>query len=208
MKLTEMKLHEFNDAVASKAPAPGGGSVAALTAANGAALTAMVAKLTGGKKKYAEHDALMQEIIEESEKLTAELMACVDKDTEAYNGVSAVFDMPKNTDEEKAARSEAMQKALEAAVLVPLRVMELCLDALKITDKAVGKSNVNAASDLGVAALNLSTGSLGAHLNVKINLSGIKNEAFVNKYKPLCLEMYEAAYTLSESIYNRILNEL
>ena len=208
MKLTELKVKEFVDLVASDAPAPGGGSVAALSAAKGIALVRMVALLTIGKKKYAEHDALMREISEKAEELKNKLTEYVDKDTEAYNNVSAVFSMPKNTGEEKAARAQAMQKALKAATLVPFEVMELCLEAIQKTEKAVNKSNTNAASDLGVAALCLGTGAMGAWLNVQINLTGIKDAAFVQEYKQKSDKLHYEAYKLSSEVYAKIAKEV
>ncbi|MCL2840981.1 MAG: cyclodeaminase/cyclohydrolase family protein [Defluviitaleaceae bacterium] len=203
--LTELKVNEFVNLIASDTPAPGGGSVAAVTAAQGIALTKMVTALTIGKKKYAEHDGLMQEIASEASTLTAKLVDFVNKDTEAYNGVSAVFSMPKATDEEKTARSAAMQNALKAAAIVPFEIMQTCFDALKITEQAIGKSNVNAASDLGVSALNLGAGVKGAWLNVKINLSGIKDEAFVNEYTQKGVKVYDEACAISERVYQAIL---
>ena len=181
--LTKMSLTEFNIALASNEPAPGGGSASAMAGAMGIGLATMVANLTVGKKKYAEFDGLMQEIIAKSANLQRQLIEAVDRDTEAYNGVSAVFSMPRETDEEKAARAEAMQAALKSAALVPLEVMELCDASLALVESMLGKSNTNCASDLGVAALNLGTAAMGAWMNVLINLGSIKDEAFVAKTK-------------------------
>ncbi len=102
MKLAELTVTSFTETLASDAPAPGGGSVSALCAANGAALCAMVARLTQGKKKYAEFDGLMAELIPQAEELRRQLLVSVDKDTEAFNLVSAAFKMPKDTEEQKA----------------------------------------------------------------------------------------------------------
>ena len=208
MKLTELKLNEFVDLVASNSPAPGGGSVAALTAANGIALLCMVARLTVGKKKYAAHEELMNEILRDADVLKQKLVALIDTDTEAFNKVSAVFSMPKETDEEKSARLKAMQEALKSAAEVPYEVMENCLKALKITFNAVGKSNANAASDLGVAALGLGAGVKGAWLNVKINLSGIKDEVYVNEMTKKGENLVNSADNLASKIYESILGEL
>jgi len=202
--LTELKVNDFVNQVASSSPAPGGGSVAALTAAQGIALTRMVTQLTIGKKKYAEHAELMQEISAKTEELITKLIDYVQKDTEAYNGVDAVFAMPKGTDEEKTARADAMQAALKKAAAVPLEVMTLCHEALKLTEKAIGKSNTNAASDLGVAALNLGAGASGAWLNVKINLAGIKDETFVNECSQGGIRLHEETCKLSTHVYNEI----
>ena len=178
MKLTEKNLAEFCDAIASKEPAPGGGSVAAMSAAMGIGLVGMVANLTLGRKKYADHQDLMQEILAEAESLRQKLVCAIDDDTEAYNAVSAVFSMPKETDADKAARAAAMEAALKAATEVPYEVMGLCRAALALAYRATGRCNTNAASDLGVAAHNLLAGTRGAWMNVLINLSGIKDEDF------------------------------
>ena len=183
MKLTEMQVKAFCELLASDAPAPGGGSASALAGAMGIGLAEMVANLTIGKKKYAEFEANAVEMKERATKLVDEMIVSIDKDTEAFDGVSAVFAMPKDTEEEKAARKEAMQKALKEATLAPYSVMELCLESLKVVEMGLGKTNTSAASDLGVAALNLKSAVQGAWLNVLINLGGIKDEVFVAEYK-------------------------
>ena len=208
MKLSAMTNIEFSKMLASDAPAPGGGSVAALSASLGAALTHMVAALTENKKKYEEHAALTAETLEKAEDLRAKLLDCMDRDTEIFGQMEAVFKMAKDTDEEKAARREAMQAALKACSVVPLEIMTLSLEALEVTDKCVGKSNVSASSDLGVAALMLKAGIQGAWLNVLINIGGVKDEAFVKEYSEKGNVLLEKALPLADSIYNRIKAEL
>jgi len=203
--LIDLSVIKFMSEVASNAPAPGGGSIAAITAAQGIALTCMVAQLTLGKKKYLDYEELMKKIDAEARNLTQELLDYIDKDTKAYYDVVAVFSMPKGTDEEKAHRTATMQSALKSAAIVPFEVMNLCLKALRLTEKAVGKSNINAASDLGVAALNLGAGVKGAWLNVTTNLAGIKDDAFVQLYTQKGIELYEKACTLADQIYENIL---
>ena len=208
MKLTELKVGEFVEHVAQNSPAPGGGSVAALAAASGAGLLGMVAKLTVGKKKYAAYEEHMKEILADADRLKEKLIALIDADTEAFNKVSAVFSMPKETDDEKKARQEALQQALKSAADVPMEVMENCLTGLKLTYNAMGKSNTNAASDLGVAALGLGAGVKGAWLNVKINLLGIKDEAYVNEMNEKGENLIASADNLATKIYESILVEL
>ena len=208
MKLTDMDLNTFAGKIASNEPAPGGGSVAAYTSAMGISLITMVAELTTGKKKYAEHDELMKTIIANTAILRNKLLECVDKDTDAYNGVTAVFKMPKETDEEKAARGAAMQSALKLAALVPLEVMELSLSSLKIAQQAVGKSNQNAATDLGVAAQNLRAGIKGAWLNVLINLGSVKDEKFLNDCLKAGTEYDMEGEKISQSIQEEILKSI
>ncbi|MDL2287896.1 cyclodeaminase/cyclohydrolase family protein [Oscillospiraceae bacterium OttesenSCG-928-F05] len=208
MKLTDMTLAAFSEVLASDAPAPGGGSTAALTGALGAALTHMVAALTAGKKKYAEHEALTEEILRETAALRIRFLETIDKDTEAFGDVSAVFTMPKDTDEEKAARAEAMQRALKGATLPPFTMMTLALSALELTERAVGRSNQNAASDLGVAALCLKAAVQGAWLNILINLGGIRDESFKEKYRAEGEEILSKALPLADRIYNTVLQGL
>lgn len=208
MKLTEMQVGGFVEQVASDSPAPGGGSVAALMAAGGAALLAMVAKLTVGKKKYQEHDALMREVSQKADGLARRLSELVDEDTEAFNKVSAVFSMPKQTDDEKKARTRAMQEALKAAAEVPMTVMETCLESLELAESALGKSNASAASDLGVAALGLLAGIKGAWLNVKINVSGIKDEAYAKGMAEKGGALVSRAEALSAKVHDGVLAAL
>lgn len=208
MKLTEMRVRAFCELMASDAPAPGGGSASALAGAMGIGLAEMVANLTVGKKKYAEFEENAAEMRDKAAKLCDEMIVSVDKDTEAFDGVSAVFAMPKDTDEEKAARKEAMQKALKEATLAPYSVMELCIESLKVVEKGLGKTNTSAASDLGVAALNLKSAVQGAWLNVLINLGGIKDEAFVAEYKAKGETILSEALPLADKIYNSVLESL
>ena len=202
-----MTVKDYLDLLKSDAPAPGGGSVSALSAAQGVGLVAMVADLTIGREKYAEYEEVCKAAKEEALKLYSELVAGIDKDTEAFNKVSAAYKLPKNTDEEKAARSAAIREANVGATEVPFETVKLCLAGLKVTETMVGKSNPNAASDLGVAALNLMAGIRGAWLNVKINLPGIKDEALKAKFET-GEAMVDEAYVISKSIYEEVLASL
>jgi len=208
MKLTEMTIPAFAELLASDAPAPGGGSSAALSGALGVALTTMVAALTVGKEKYQEHEALMQEILTEGARLRLQMVDLIDRDTEAFNRMSAVFSMPKETDAEKAARKEAMQQALKACTLTPFEMMECSLAALRLTEKALGRSNVNALSDLGVAALSLKAATQGAWLNILINIGGIRDTEFVTEYRAAGEKVLADALPLADKIYETVLSEL
>ncbi len=208
MKLIDFKVDGFVNETASDSPAPGGGSVSALCGSLGVALSEMVCHLTIGKKKYAEFDEETTKIRDKVSKLKDELLVAIDKDTEAFNGVSAVFSMPKETDEEKAKRKETMQEALKNATLVPFSVMELCLEGLKTIENAVSITNTNCASDLGVAALTLKTGTQGAYLNVLINVSGISDEVFVAEYKQKSESVLKESVRIADALYNEILKSL
>ncbi len=208
MKLIDLKVEQFVNETASDSPAPGGGSVSALCGSLGVALSEMVCHLTIGKKKYEENENQVKEILFNVNILKEQLLLLIDKDTEAFNGVSAVFSMPKETDEEKEARKEAMQKALKQATVVPFTVMETCFRGLKTIEDAVTITNTNCASDLGVSALTLKTGVQGAWLNVLINVSGIKDETFVNDYKTKGQTILDDTVKLADKIFDDILKSL
>ncbi|MDD6880503.1 MAG: cyclodeaminase/cyclohydrolase family protein [Firmicutes bacterium] len=207
MKLVDMTVKNYLDVLKSEAPAPGGGSVSALSAAQGAGLVAMVCDLTIPKEKYAEYKELCQSVKAEILEVFDELVIGIDKDTEAYNKVSAAFKLPKGTDEEKATRSKAIQEATIIATEVPYETMELCMKGIEITAKIVGKSNPNASSDLGVAALNLLAGIKGAYLNVMINLPGIKSEEEKARFKD-AEDMVKKAEVAADKIYKEVLASL
>ena len=198
MQLAELTVRGFADLLGSDAPAPGGGSAAALAGALGAALTAMVGSLTVGRKKYAEFDGLARETLEKARDV-------MERDTEAFNAVSAVFAMPKGTDQEKEAQAAAMQEALQGCTKTPFEMMELSLEALRLTDGLVDRSNASAASDLGCAALHLGSAVQGAWLNVLINLGSIRDAAFAAQYRTRGQILLDEALPLSQRIYGRIL---
>ena len=177
--LTEKTLNKFLDELASNSPAPGGGSVAALSAALGSALTSMVCNLTIGKKKYASVEGEMKHILQQSESLRHTFASLVEKDTQAFNKVMEAFGLPKETDAQKALRSAAIEAATKEAALVPLEAMKHVIDALALAKVVAEKGNTNSLSDAGVSALMLHAATEGAALNVLINLNGIKDTEFV-----------------------------
>ncbi|MBO0448816.1 cyclodeaminase/cyclohydrolase family protein [Enterococcus sp. MJM12] len=205
MKLVDMQLKEFVNVLGSDAPAPGGGSASALAAAQGISLTKMVAELTIGKKKYADFETEMKNLQQKAADLQAELLVAIDEDTAAFNQVSAVFEMPKSSEEEKKERRRALQKALQGAAVTPFNLMEKIVTALELTQGAIGKSNSNAASDLGVAALNLKAALQGAWLNVLINLSSIEDDAFVLKYRKNGEKLVKQGNKIADDIYQKII---
>ena len=205
MKLADLKVTEFVDLLASDAPAPGGGSAAALEGAIGAALTAMVCGLTKGKKKFAEFNDLAVEAEVKALALKDRFVDVMDRDTEAFNVVSAAFGMPKETDEEKAARSAAIQKGLEGCTATPFEMMEIAVETLELTDSILGKSNDSAASDLGVSTLSLRAAIQGAWLNVLINIGSLKNKELAADYRAKGEAMLAKALPLADKIYETVL---
>jgi glutamate formiminotransferase/formiminotetrahydrofolate cyclodeaminase len=179
--LVKMRLDEFVDLLSTDAPAPGGGSVAALCGALSGALSSMVGALTHGKKGYEDVFGEVEKIGVEGQRLKQALISDVDRDTEAFNRVMAAARLPKKTDEDKAAREEAMQAANKAATLVPLEVLRRSREAAEAARRIVEKGNKNSVSDGGVAALTARAAAEGAYLNVLINLPGITDEEFREK---------------------------
>jgi len=165
----------------------------------------MVGSLTVGRKKYAEFDGLARETLEKARDLEHRFLDVMERDTEAFNAVSAVFAMPKGTDQEKEARAAAMQEALQGCTKTPFEMMELSLEALRLTDGLVDRSNASAASDLGCAALHLGSAVQGAWLNVLINLGSIRDAAFAAQYRTRGQILLDEALPLAQSIYDRVL---
>ena len=177
--LTQKSITAFLNELASNSPAPGGGSVAALAGALGAALTSMVCHLTIGKKKYAAVEQEMNSVLLKSEELRATFAALIDQDTEAFNKVMEAYSLPKETDDQKALRTAAIQVATKEATMIPLRVMRHIIDALALTKIAAEKGNTNSVSDAGVSALMLRAAAESAAYNVEINLKSITDTEFV-----------------------------
>ncbi|MBR3473963.1 MAG: cyclodeaminase/cyclohydrolase family protein [Oscillospiraceae bacterium] len=206
MKLSEMQLTDFVQTLSSDAPAPGGGSASALIGAMGAGLAAMVACLTQGRKKYAEFAEFAAEVETEGKALQDKLLDVMDRDTEAFNAVSAAFAMPKDTEEQKAERSAAIQAGLKACTNTPLECMKLCSEAIALSHKFLESGfNQSSASDLGVAFLSLKTAMQGAWLNVLINLSSIKDAAFAEACRARGQALLERSLPLADAGYEKIL---
>lgn len=183
MELSEQTVRQFAHEVSSDSPAPGGGSVSALAGAMGAALTAMVSGLTAGKKQYAHVQELVLAAQNRGTAIEKKLLEVMEQDTEAFLKVSAAYAMPKETEHQKAARSEAIQQALKGCTEPPFQAMRLCGEGLCLMEHLLGNINTAAASDFGVAALMYKAAMQGAWLNVQINLASIKDTAFTEAYR-------------------------
>ena len=179
-KLVDLSCTAFCNETASESPAPGGGSVSALMGALGAALATMVANLTGGKAAYEEEWEKYSDVALKGQKLKDELLALVDEDTEAFNRIMNAFGLPKKSDQEKAARTAAIQEATRYATEVPLRTMRKSLEVFDLCEAMVEWGNPASVTDGGVGALAARSAVMGAHLNVKINASSLKDEDFRN----------------------------
>jgi len=206
--LRKMTLCDFADELSTDSPAPGGGSVAALSGAMSASLAVMVANLTHGKKGYTEHNAAMSEVALAGQPLKDEFLRTIDTDAEAFDSVMAKMRMKKKTPEEKAERDRAIQEATKDATLVPLSVLRKSLDALKLANTVAEKGNVNSLSDAGVSALMGYAAAESAYMNVLINLAGITDTDFVTKTRDEAEELLAVAKRLSESVRKSVLDRL
>lgn len=182
-KMTEIKdqsLETFFNELASKAPTPGGGSAAAVMGAQSAALTSMVCNLTIGKPKYAEVEADMQALLEKSEALRERLTAMIKADVDVFNRLMATYGLPKDTDEQKTARSAAIQDVLKEATEVPLACARACREVIDLSRIAAEKGNTGVISDAGVAAMAGYGALKSAALNVYINAGSLKDRIFAD----------------------------
>ncbi|MCX7903425.1 MAG: cyclodeaminase/cyclohydrolase family protein [Caloramator sp.] len=202
--LIEKTVKGFVEETFSSSPVPGGGSVAALAGALSAALSGMVANLTIGKKGYEEVQDEMKGILERAKELKDKLLEDIDKDSRAFDKVMDAFKMPKDTDEEKERRKEAIQSALKEAALVPLEVAKDAEKIFQLAEKVIVKGNKNAVTDGAVSCMMARTAILSALLNVKINLSSIKDEEFVQRLAKEVAELEDRAHKLEKEILSKV----
>lgn len=180
--------------LASELPAPGGGAAAGVSAAMAAALVSMVCNLTIGKPKFAEHEAVMREALAEAERLRLEALQLAEDDAEAFSGVIAAYKLPKSSDEEKAARTAAIQAGLVDAAAVPLAVAKVSAEVIRLSGRILEGSNPNVLSDVAVAASAAKSALESAALNVDINVVAIKDPA----------ERERLASTLNEALQSKV----
>jgi glutamate formiminotransferase/formiminotetrahydrofolate cyclodeaminase len=180
-RLIDMTCKAFAEETASESPAPGGGSISAYMGALGAALGAMVANLSSHKPGWDDRWEEFSNWAERGQALQNELLHLVDEDTAAFNKIMDVFAMPKTTDEEKAARSKALQDATLYATEVPLRTMRAAEKVFEIVKAMAEIGNPNSVSDAGVGALAARSAVLGARLNVRINAAGLKDKEIADR---------------------------
>lgn len=198
--MKNMTIEAFAAQTASNDPVPGGGSISALAGSLAAALAEMVAGLTIGKKKYAEVEEEMKAVIPGMQSTREQLLLDIKRDSESFNLYMQALGLPKDTDEEKAARTAAMQNGLKEAVKVPLSVAKASVTILPVAELMVTKGNQSAVTDGLVAAMMARTAVLGALFNVKINLQSIKDEEFVNEIAKEVKELETQAVELEKKI--------
>ena len=178
MDIAKTEIAAYLSALASSSPAPGGGSCAGLSGAMGAALVSMVANLSTGRAKYADYQELITETLNRTGSLIPELTECIHKDMTAFDGVMSALRMPKDSDEQKAERSKALQDAYKTATGTPVETAEKCLEVMRLAEGLLHRSNATAACDLSVAGLEARAGILIALENVNVNLSAIHDSGY------------------------------
>lgn len=201
-------LQSFLDALASNAPTPGGGAAAALMGATGAALVSMVCNLTLGKPKYAAVEAEMRALLDRSEALRARLAKMMDDDQAVFKTLMAAYGLPKQTDEEKAVRKQAIQDALKSATEVPLACARACAEAIALSREAAEKGNLQVVSDAGVAVAAAEAGLKSAALNVWINVPSIEDKTFADAARKKIDELIDAGGEDSAAVYALVKSKL
>lgn len=196
--IKELSVTELLQELSSDSPAPGGGTVSALSGALSASMISMVCNLTIGRKRYLKHESEMKKVLEESEKLKQEYLLLAEKDAEAFNEVMKAYQMPKETEEEKLVRKQAVQEATKRAALVPMDVLRRCEVLARLSLTIAQKGNENSISDAGVAAVMSQSAARGASLNILINLSTIMDEDFVGKLKSEQQKVLKAVVATAE----------
>ncbi len=179
--LSELTILDFLEKIGADSSTPGGGSVAALSAALAASLTEMVANLTIGKKGYGDVENEMKTVVKDALLLRSKLVSAIDNDSEAYKEVLSAMNLPRETDAEKRHREEMIQSKLKQATLVPMAVAEDAIQVMELAGKTVAKGNKNAITDGAVAVMMAKTAVLSALCNVKINLRTINDKTFIDK---------------------------
>ena len=208
MMMLEMKTTEFLEELSSKAPVPGGGGASAAVGAFGAALGMMVANLTVGKKKYAAVEEEILAALEELGKLRDRLVALTDRDAQAFEPLSRAYGLPKNTEEEKAAREKVMESALYDASVAPLEIMETVLASMDLLEVLGEKGSRLALSDVGVGILFAQAALEGASLNVFINTRLMKDRGRAEELNGRADRMIAEGREKKERIYRQVLQSV
>ena len=204
-KIAQKNCVDFVDVLASKAAVPGGGGAAALAGAIGMALGSMVCNLTTGKKKYAQYEEAIQEILVKAGKLQEELLSMIDKDAVGFYPLSKSYGLPTSTEEEKQYKAETMEKCLKVACEVPMNIVRLCHDSIKLHEELVDKGSKLAISDVGCGVQCLRAAILSAQLNVIINVNSMKDREYAQKIDRECNQLVEDGVKICDEVYKKVL---
>jgi formiminotetrahydrofolate cyclodeaminase len=200
----DLSVRAFVERLGSSEPVPGGGSASAVAASLGAALVEMVASLSAGKPKYADHARLYEASRSIGARLTTRFLDLADDDAIAYAGFAAALKLPRGTEAEQASRRTAMQAAARRASEIPLETVEACLELVAATESLVGRSNPNAASDLDVAALLGEAAARGAGANVLINLPSVGDESWAGEMTARVMQLLDDVEELAGRVHEMV----
>ncbi|MDA3932657.1 MAG: cyclodeaminase/cyclohydrolase family protein [Tenericutes bacterium] len=208
MKLVDMTVKEFIDALASNSAAPGGGSVSAFAGANGCGLVAMAGELTFGKKKFKGLDEDVKKNFKDQidffKENKGKFLNYIDEDTDAFNGLMDAFRMPKEKEEDRSNRSLEIQKATMETIRVPMEVCHLAIESLRKVSDVMTYANKNTISDQGVGVMMLHTAIEGSAMNVLINLSGLKDQTLAKEYRQTVEDIKVEANALRETLLGKV----
>jgi formiminotetrahydrofolate cyclodeaminase len=206
--IKDLNVQTFLDQLASQASTPGGGSAAAIMGAMGAALVSMVCNLTIGKKNYAAVEADLKQVLQQSEELRQRLTGMVADDIRVFDQVMSAYGMPRDTDEQKSARANAIQDALKEATVVPLACAKACAEVIDLSRAAAEKGNLNVISDAGVAVMAAYGALKSAALNVYINVGNIKDRDFAEAMRSELESILGRCETAAQEIFALVKSKL
>jgi formiminotetrahydrofolate cyclodeaminase len=204
LSFRELTLGSFVDRLASAEPVPGGGSASAVAASLGAALVAMVASLSEGRPKYAAHADLHARSRATGDRLAARFLDLADEDAAAYAVYVAAMKLPKMNAAEEASRRAAIRSAARVAAEIPLLTVEACLELVAAAESLVGRSNVNASSDLDVAVLLGEAAARGAAANVLINLPSVDDESFSGQATATAMRLLDSINEIASTVHEGV----
>ena len=202
--LLEKNLKAFAEDTSSESPAPGGGSISAYAGALGAALSTMVANLSANKRGWDDRWEEFSGYADRGIALQTKLLALVDADTEAFNGIMDAYGMPKGTDSQKEARTEAIQAATKHAIDIPMEVAEIAYEAMEVAESMAQIGNPNSITDAGVGAMCLRTAVMGAVLNARVNAGDLEDKEYVERTLKRCEELVNQAQAKEASVLSRV----
>ncbi len=208
MAMAEKSCAQFLDALASKAPVPGGGGAAAMGGAIGMALSNMVGNLTVGKKKYADVEDEVKELLEQGYRIIEELKALVDKDAEVFEPLSKAYGLPKDTPEQAEHKAKVLEECSITACSVPLEIMRKAYAGIKIHERMEQIGTKLAISDVGCGVVFLKAALISGQLNVLINLSAIKDEKFVRETKEEMNRLLEDGCRIADATLQRVVEKI
>lgn len=204
MNLQDLTVPQFVDESFSKAPVPGGGGVAAVVGALGAALGGMVCNLTTGKKKYAQYEEDIQRLLNQLDTLTKDILSLAEQDAENFAPLAAYYSLPAETESQKKEKHDRIQAALLVAISAPIQLVKLSYETLLCLEELVQKGSVMVLSDVGCGALCLKAALQMGWLNVKINLSSIEDTAYCTSVRAELLPILQKGEALADHIYQDV----